>query len=51
VVFFGEPMPAEYKRETTKEALSNVDLLLILGTTLKVKPFGYIPLGLKKEIP
>jgi NAD-dependent histone deacetylase SIR2 len=51
VVFFGEKMPEDFKRESTSLALANVDLLLIIGTTLKVKPFGYLPYSVKEGIP
>ena len=51
VVFFGEKMPLEFKEESSEEALANVDLLLIIGTTLKVKPFGYIPMHVPKDVP
>ena len=44
-------MPEVFKREATKEALQNVDLVLILGTTLKVKPFGNVPLLVPKFTP
>ena len=51
VVFFGEPMPKKFKNESTKKALSKVDLMVIIGTTLKVKPFGYLPMGIPKHVP
>ena len=44
-------MPEDFKRESTSEALSNVDLLLIIGTTLKVKPFGYLPYSVPEGAP
>ena len=51
MVFFGEPMPADFKRAATESALASVDLLLILGTTLKVKPFGNVPFYVRKDAP
>jgi len=42
VVFFGESLPDEFKLQAQKKALENVDLLLIMGTTLKVQPFSHI---------
>ena len=51
VVFFGEKMPDDFKLKSTEEALANVDLLFIIGTTLKVKPFGYLPMNIKKNTP
>ena len=51
VVFFGEAMPTDFKKAAKKDALLPVDLLLILGTTLKVKPFGNIPLLIPKTSP
>ena len=41
VVWFNEQMPKEFYDGA--QALSNVDLLLIMGTTLKVKPFSLLP--------
>ena len=51
VVFFGEKMPEDFKQESTNTALANVDLLLIIGTTLKVKPFGFLPFSVPPDIP
>lgn len=51
VIFFGEKMPADFKQESTNEAMAEVDLLLIIGTTLKVKPFGFLPLSVPKDTP
>ena len=42
VVFFNESLPKDFYSNVKKEALSEVDLLLILGTTLRVRPFGLI---------
>ncbi len=44
-------MPEDFKRESTNTALANVDLLLIIGTTLKVKPFGFMPHSVPADIP
>ena len=42
VVFFNEPLPSEFYENVQKEKLACADLLLIFGTTLKVKPFSLI---------
>ena len=42
-IFFSEPLPKEFFVESRREALKNVDLLLIVGTSLKVKPFCLLP--------
>ena len=51
VVFFNESLPQEFREMATVEALSKVDLLLIVGTTLKVGPFNSIPLKVKPTVP
>jgi NAD-dependent SIR2 family protein deacetylase len=51
VVFFNEAMPGEFKRAAQSPALQHVDLLLILGTSLKVGPFNQIPYKLPETAP
>ena len=50
-VFFGESMPKSFKEAATREALAKVDLVLIIGTTLKVRPFADVPKLISKEAP
>ena len=51
VVFFNESLPDSFKRAATRAALEPVDLLLIMGTTLKVGPFNSIPFKVRESIP
>ena len=51
VVFFNESLPEEFHLKATKKALEPVDLLLIMGTTLKVKPFSLIPNRVPRDTP
>lgn len=51
VVFFNEAMPKEFHEQARPDALKCVDLLLILGTTLKVKPFSMLPNRVPKTCP
>jgi len=46
IVFFGEALPLRFS-EHSREDLKSCDLLIILGTSLKVKPFAGLP-GLVK---
>lgn len=39
VVWFGERMPERFFSEIRKEVVQEIDLLVIMGTSLKVKPF------------
>lgn len=51
VVFFNESLPDDFKQSATSKSLAQVDLLLIMGTTLKVSPFNSIPFNVRKEVP
>ena len=42
MVFFNESLQKEFYDAAKRQALTSVDLLLIFGTTLKVKPFSLI---------
>ena len=42
-------MPTDFKKAAQESALTSVDLLLIFGTTLKVKPFGNVPFYIPKD--
>ena len=51
VVFFNEPLPSEFYENVKKENLACADLLLIFGTTLKVKPFSLITKMVPQNVP
>ena len=51
VIFFNEQMPKDFFQEVRVEKLREVDLLLILGTSLKVGPFNQIPYYLDPNVP
>jgi len=42
VVFFSESLPKEFHEAVRKPALQGVDLLMIFGTSLRVKPFSLL---------
>ncbi|KAJ6137566.1 Sirtuin family [Penicillium samsonianum] len=49
VVFFGQPLPAEFG-EKEKEVLE-ADLMLVMGTSLRVAPCSRLPVLVKEGIP
>lgn len=51
VVFFNEGLPEDFKTNATTAALAKADLLIIVGTSLKVGPFNKIPSRVRPEIP
>ena len=51
VVFFNEGLPAAFHREAQRQALAKVDLLLIMGSTLRVRPFSLLPDRVPQETP
>lgn len=50
IVFFGEGLPEEFHRTIEKDKV-NADLLIVIGSSLKVRPVALIPSFLKPEIP
>lgn len=42
IVFFGEPLPAEFDRHLATDC-READLVLVIGSSLKVHPFSSIP--------
>lgn len=42
IVFFGEALPDRFD-ECLKEDIDKIDLLLVMGSSLKVKPVAYVP--------
>ena len=49
VIFFGEPLPKNFY--TNKESLQKSDLVFIIGTTMKVKPFANLVHLINDETP
>lgn len=50
IVFFGEGLPKEYDASLSKD-YSEVDLLIVMGTSLKVRPVSEIPTFLPSNVP
>eukprot|EP01113_Clastostelium_recurvatum_P002216 TRINITY_DN10915_c0_g2_i3.p1 TRINITY_DN10915_c0_g2~~TRINITY_DN10915_c0_g2_i3.p1 ORF type:complete len:517 (+),score=99.12 TRINITY_DN10915_c0_g2_i3:44-1552(+) len=50
IVFFGEPLPDRFG-DCLKEDNGRVDLLLVMGSSLSVKPVAYIPKIISPTIP
>jgi len=50
VIFFGENLPSKFFKSLNDD-IPNCDLLLILGTSLKVYPFASIIKSVSKKIP
>jgi NAD-dependent deacetylase sirtuin 2 len=50
VVFFGEALPARF-REMLEQDLTEVQLLLVMGTSLEVQPFAMIHSLVDKDVP
>ncbi|XP_062851898.1 NAD-dependent protein deacetylase sirtuin-1 [Trichomycterus rosablanca] len=50
IVFFGENLPEVFHR-TMKQDKDDVDLLIIIGSSLKVRPVALIPSSVSHEVP
>jgi NAD-dependent SIR2 family protein deacetylase len=50
IVFFGEGLPDHYHRSIELDK-TNCDLLIVIGSSLKVKPVANIPHLLKSDVP
>lgn len=50
IVFFGEGLPDSF-HEAMAEDKSKCDLLLVIGSSLKVRPVALIPSSLPAEVP
>jgi len=50
IVFFGESLPVRFKNLLHSD-LSNCDLLIVMGTSLKVAPVSLIPEMINSHIP
>ncbi|KAL1958615.1 hypothetical protein VTO42DRAFT_4212 [Malbranchea cinnamomea] len=51
ITFFGEDLPDEFHRRLIEHDRNLVDLVIVIGTSLKVAPVGEIPGLLRPEIP
>ncbi|KAJ5219692.1 hypothetical protein N7468_008896 [Penicillium chermesinum] len=49
VVFFGQPLPAEY--EEKEKLVADADLMLVMGTSLKVAPVSQLPRKVREGVP
>ncbi|XP_072533536.1 NAD-dependent protein deacetylase sirtuin-1 isoform X2 [Salminus brasiliensis] len=50
IVFFGENLPESFHR-AMKQDKDEVDLLIVIGSSLKVRPVALIPSSLPHEVP
>ncbi|KAL1837822.1 hypothetical protein VTJ49DRAFT_3369 [Mycothermus thermophilus] len=51
ITFFGEPLPDEFGRRLTEHDRDRVDLLIVIGTSLKVAPVSEVVPFLPPHIP
>jgi NAD+-dependent protein deacetylase SIR2 len=51
ITFFGEPLPDEFSRRLTEHDRDRVDLVIVIGTSLKVTPVSEIVSWLPPHIP
>ncbi|RCI10298.1 hypothetical protein L249_8465 [Ophiocordyceps polyrhachis-furcata BCC 54312] len=51
ITFFGEPLPDEFSRRLTEHDRDKVDLVVVIGTSLKVTPVSEIVSWLPPHIP
>uniref|UniRef100_A0AAY4C4Z8 Deacetylase sirtuin-type domain-containing protein n=2 Tax=Denticeps clupeoides TaxID=299321 RepID=A0AAY4C4Z8_9TELE len=50
IVFFGENLPEQFHR-AMKQDKDDVDLLIVIGSSLKVRPVALIPSSIPHEVP
>uniref|UniRef100_H2YKD8 Deacetylase sirtuin-type domain-containing protein n=1 Tax=Ciona savignyi TaxID=51511 RepID=H2YKD8_CIOSA len=50
IVFFGENLPEHFHRQMTKDK-DDADLLIVIGSSLKVRPVALIPNSIPSHIP
>ncbi|KAM7542406.1 hypothetical protein Aperf_G00000002379 [Anoplocephala perfoliata] len=50
IVFFGESLPSEF-HATLEKDVKDVDLVLVMGSSLKVRPVSYIPNNIPHSVP
>ncbi|KAK4103326.1 SIR2-like protein [Parathielavia hyrcaniae] len=51
ITFFGEPLPDEFSRRLTEHDRDRVDLVIVIGTSLKVAPVSEVVPFLPPNIP
>ncbi|EOO03741.1 putative sir2 family protein [Phaeoacremonium minimum UCRPA7] len=51
ITFFGEPLPDEFSRRLTEHDREKVDLVIVIGTSLKVAPVSEVVPFLPPHIP
>lgn len=51
ITFFGEPLPDQFEDRLTKHDQDKVDLLLVIGTSLKVAPVSEVASFLPPDVP
>jgi len=51
ITFFGEALPEKYSKAMSSDVLEECDLLIIIGTSLKVGPSNMIPHWVPKNCP
>lgn len=51
ITFFGEPLPDEFSKRLTTNDRDKVDLVIVIGTSLKVTPVSEIVSWLPPQIP
>jgi len=51
ITFFGEQLPTRFFDRFRHHDMARVDLVLVIGTSLKVAPVSEIPLALPPEVP
>ena len=50
-IWFSEKMPEDFRLEAHPTKLTQVDLLLVMGTSMKVQPFNLLPQLVPAHIP
>uniref|UniRef100_A0A914WIK0 NAD-dependent protein deacetylase sir-2.1 n=2 Tax=Plectus sambesii TaxID=2011161 RepID=A0A914WIK0_9BILA len=50
IVFFGEDLPSQFHQQITADK-DKVDLLIVIGSSLKVRPVALIPSSIPPEVP
>ncbi|KAK4176433.1 DHS-like NAD/FAD-binding domain-containing protein [Triangularia setosa] len=51
IIFFGEPLPDEFSHRLTQHDVDKVDLVIVIGTSLKVAPVSEVVPYLPSHIP
>lgn len=50
IVFFGEGLPEEFHNSIARDK-ENVDLLIVIGSSLKVRPVALVPSSIPEHVP